>query len=161
MISAHGWTIFAHPLLLDQIDRLVGAVARAQTKDPAGYVSTGEAKLLKALHELIFDKVPSDPTRSDFRQGSTLGADRRHWFRAKFGNGRYRLFFRYDTRTKVLIYAWVNDEKSLRTRGAKTDAYAVFKAMLNGGNPPDDWADLLKAAADGAAIQRLRAARET
>lgn len=123
MISAHGWTIFAHPLLLDQIDRLADAVARAREKDPAGYVSTGNAKLLAALRELIFDRIPSDPTRSDYRQGNTLGADRRHWFRATFGNGCYRLFFRYDTRTKILIYAWVNDERSLRTRGAKTDAY--------------------------------------
>jgi toxin YhaV len=156
MISAHGWTILAHPLFLDQIDRLVDAVALAQTKDPGGYASTGEAKLLRALRELIFDKIPSDPTRSDYRQGNTLGSDMRHWFRAKFGNGRYRLFFRYDSRTKILIYVWVNDGATLRTRGARTDAYAVFKAMIERGNPPDAWADLLEGATDGPAVRRLK-----
>jgi toxin YhaV len=40
----------------------------------------------------------------------------------------------------------VNDENSLRTYGAKTDAYAVFAAMLATGNPPDDWHALLAAA---------------
>lgn len=62
-----------------------------------------------------------------YRQGSTLGDDYRHWFRAKFGNGRFRLFFLYDSMAKVIIFAWVNDETTLRTYGAKTDAYKVFK----------------------------------
>jgi toxin YhaV len=29
----------------------------------------------------------------------------------------------------VIIYAWVNDEHSLRTYGSKTDAYAVLNAV--------------------------------
>jgi toxin YhaV len=48
----------------------------------------------------------------------------------------------------------------LRTRGAKTDAYAVFRDMLENGNPPDDWAGLVKAASDRAAIERLAAAQD-
>jgi toxin YhaV len=43
-----------------------------------------------------------------------------------------------------IIYAWVNIENSLRTWGANTDAYAVFRSMLDKGNPPDSWADLMK-----------------
>ncbi|MBB5716893.1 hypothetical protein FHS94_003765 [Sphingomonas aerophila] len=64
--------------------------------------------------------------------------------RAAFGNGRFRLFFRYDSRAMVIIFAWVNDETTLRTYGSKSDAYAVFKGMLDKGNPPDDWAALLQ-----------------
>jgi toxin YhaV len=72
-----------------------------------------------------------------------LGPSRKHWFRAKFGGGRFRLFFRYSSSAKIIVYAWVNDNETLRTYGAKSDAYAVFKAMLDRGNPPEDWAELL------------------
>ncbi|SFU98052.1 toxin YhaV [Methylobacterium sp. 174MFSha1.1] len=155
----NGWTIFAHPLLLDQLERLTGAVAKARAADATGYRRTTQAKLLAMLATLIFETIPADPTRPEYRQGSTLGGDRKHWFRAKFGNGRFRLFFRYDSRTKIIILAWVNDQNTLRTYGAKTDAYRVFKEMLDKGNPPDDWPSLLEAASAEAAIARLKKAK--
>lgn len=146
MLSAHGWQLFAHPLFLDQLEKLTTAVEKAREKDPAGYRKTANAKLLAALEKLAFDQVPQDPTRPEYRQGSTLGEARRHWFRAKFGGGRFRLFFRYNASARIVVYAWVNDEDSLRTYGAKTDAYAVFRSMLDKGNPPDEWRALLRAA---------------
>jgi toxin YhaV len=91
----------------------------------------------------MFEAIPVDPTRPEYRQGGTLGANRKHWFRAKFGGGRFRLFFRYSTSAKIIIFAWVNDAQTLRTYGSKSDAYAVFKAMLDRGNPPEDWAALI------------------
>jgi len=66
-------------------------------------------------------------------------------FRVKFG-GRFRLFFRYDGRARLIVFAWVNDEQTLRKRGAKSDPYAVFRAMLKRGNPPADWDALVKTA---------------
>lgn len=145
MIVVNGWTLYAHPLLLDQLEKLITAVEKAKAKDPQGWARTANAKTLAAVRSLMFQTVPSDPTRSEYRQGGTLGATRKHWFRAKFGNGRFRLFFRYDSRSKVIIFAWVNDETTLRTYGSKSDAYAVFKGMLDNGNPPDDWSALLQA----------------
>ena len=87
-----------------------------------------------------------------------MGDDRKHWFRAKFGGGRFRLFFRYSTSAKVIVFAWVNDENTLRTYGSKSDAYAVFRKMLDKGNPPDDWAALLAAASESETRERLAAA---
>jgi len=81
-----------------------------------------------------------------------------YWFRAKFGNGRFRLFLRYVSTAKIIIFAWVNDETTLRTYGAKSDTYKVFKGMLEDGNPPDDWAALRKVASDPAAVDRLEKA---
>lgn len=158
MSSAHGWQLFAHPLLLDQLDKLVATVEKAKGKDPSGYLKTANAKLLAALNSLIFDQIPEDPTRPEYRQGSTLGDSYKHWFRAKFGGGRFRLFFRYDTKAKVIVFAWVNDEDSLRTYGSKTDAYAVFRKMLDKGNPPDDWPALLEGASAKAATGRFASA---
>ena len=143
MITVNGWTLYAHPLFLDQLERLTVTVERAAKKDPKGYASTANAKLLAAMRKLMFEVIPVDPTRPEFRQGGTLGPERKHWFRAKFGSGRFRLFFRYSSSAKIIIYAWVNDANSLRTYGSKSDAYAVFRAMLDKGNPPEDWNALM------------------
>ena len=155
MIVVNGWTLYTHPLLLDQLEKLTTAVEKAKAKDPQGWARTANAKTLAAVRSLMLETVPSDPTRPEYRQGGTLDATRKHWFRAKFGNGRFRLFFRYDSRFRIIIFAWVNDETTLRTYGSKSDAYAVFKGMLDKGNPPDDWPALLQAAsaADLAAKQ--------
>ena len=48
----------------------------------------------------------------------------------------------------MIAFVWVNDEDSLRSRGSKSDAYAVFKKMLDSGNPPDSW-ETLKAQCKG------------
>jgi toxin YhaV len=37
---------------------------------------------------------------------------------------------------KVIVYAWVNDEATLRKAGAKTDHYSLFRSMLKAGDPP-------------------------
>lgn len=150
MVAVQGWELFAHPLLLSQIDKLVVAVEREKAKAPHTFQSGANAKLLATLRRLLFEVIPQDPARAEYRQGSTLGSDRKHWFRAKFGGGRFRLFFRFESRSRIIVYAWVNDETTLRTYGAKTDAYAVFRKMLDKGNPPDDWNTLSKAAMDAA-----------
>ncbi len=158
MLIIKGWTVLAHPLFLDQWEKLIEAVDALKAKKPGDYQKSADAKLLAALVQLVHKTVPSDPTAATYRQGSTLGDNRKHWFRAKFGNGRFRLFFRYSSASKVIIFAWVNDETTLRTYGAKTDAYKVFKGMLDDGNPPDDWADLYKAASAPAAVERMDSA---
>lgn len=159
MIVVHGWTLLAHPVFLAQLEKLAGAAERERAKSPDSYRKGANAKLLVALNQLVFETIPSDPTRPAYRQGGTLGNERKHWFRAKFGGGRFRLFFRFSSQAKIIIFAWVNDETSLRTYGSKTDAYAVFKGMLEAGSPPDDWADLLKAASAEGTQERLEASR--
>ena len=155
MLQINDWSLFAHPLVLDPLEKLTAAAERTREKDREGYSGTSNARLLAALHKLIFQIIPEDPTRSEYRQGSTLGAARKHWFRAKFGGQRFRLFFRFNSEAKVIIYAWVSDQETLRTYGAKTDAYAVFRSMLDKDNPPDNWAALLKAASETNVLLRL------
>jgi toxin YhaV len=130
-MQVNGWELFEHPLLLDQLDKLIAAVEKERTKKPKTYQTSANFKVLIALRQLIFVTIPADPTRPEYRQGDTLGADRKHWFRAKFGGQRFRLFFRYDSKAKVIVYAWVNDSETPRTYGAKSDAYAVFRKMLD------------------------------
>ncbi|WP_066267395.1 type II toxin-antitoxin system YhaV family toxin [Hydrogenophaga palleronii] len=143
-MQRHGWTLLFHDCVIEQLQRLQAAAARAQENDPEGFESNANVKLFRALSQLMLDVVPSDPARDEYRQGNTLGPAHRHWRRAKIGR-RFRLFFRYDSKAKVIVYAWVNDEQTLRSAGSKSDPYAVFEKMLGRGNPPDDWNALVLA----------------
>lgn len=142
-MQSHGWTLLFHDGLIDQLRRLQAA-ERARRGDPRGAEGNANVKLFRALSHLILEAVPADPARDDYRQGNTLGGAYRHWRRAKIGR-RFRLFFRYDSKARVIVYAWVNDEQTLRAAGSRSDPYAVFERMLDRGHPPDDWAKLMAA----------------
>jgi len=147
-MQRHGWRLFAHPLLLDQRDRLIAAAVRARRADPAGWQGNANVRLLANLREIMFERVPQDPLSAGYRQGNTLGPSHRHWLWVKFGANQFRLFFRADSASRIVVYAWVNDRDTLRKGGAASDPYAVFGRMLVQGNPPDDFAALLAAARD-------------
>lgn len=133
-----------HDCVIEQLQRLYTAAQRAEQNDPIGFASNANVKLFRALSQRVLEVVPDEPARDEYRQGNTLGPEYRHWRRAKIGR-RFRLFFRYDSRAKVIVYVWVNDEKTLRSSGSKSDPYAVFEKMLGRGNPPDDWDALVTA----------------
>jgi toxin YhaV len=141
-----GWKLYLHPAFRTPFDRLTDEVERLQAADPAGYQSHPRAKLLRRIVDLVLDEIPSDPAAASFRLGKTLGADYRHWRRAKF-LGRFRLFFRYSSAHRVIVYAWMKDERTLRKAGSRSDPYAVFEGRLSRGEPPDDWAGLMREAA--------------
>lgn len=147
MRIVNGWRLYEFAAFKAQKAKLEAAIEARKAADPDGWQSSPDAKLLKAIRHLTDTVIPAAlPDTKDFRHGGTLAGDRKHWFRARFGNGRYRLFFQFSSTEKVIIYAWVNDEESLRTYGSKTDAYAVFAAMIAKGDPPDSWDDLARAA---------------
>jgi len=142
VIQRHGWNLLFHDCLIEQLQKLQSAAQRAKALDPQGFGANANVKLFNALSQLMLETVPNDPNREDYRQGNTMGTTFRHWRRAKIGR-RFRLFFRFDSKTKVIIFAWVNDENTLRSSGSKSDPYAVFQKMLERGHPPDDWAALV------------------
>jgi len=154
--AIHGWTIFAHPLFLNQLEQLVSQVESLKKNDPIGYVKKNATKRLAAMIKLAFDVIPQDPTRPEYRQGATLGSKRQHWFRAKFFQ-QYRLFYRYHAQAKVIVYVWVNDDDTKRAYESSDDAYLVFRKMLESGHPPDSWQQLLKEAqGEALRLQRLK-----
>ena len=151
----NGWTIYAHPLFLDQLEILIAEVESLRAKDPTGYGSKNASKRLAAITRLMLQDIPQDPSRREVQQGSTLGAAHRHWRRAKFFQ-QVRLFFRFHTRSQLIVLGWVNDTDTKRAYGSKTDAYRVFQSMLASGHPPDDWDELLRESAQAAGrLQQL------
>lgn len=156
-LVVNGWSIFAHPLFCDQLERLTGQVEELKRKDPDNYHRKNATKRLAAISQLAFKVIPEDPTRSEYRQGNTLGDAHTHWFRAKFF-AQYRLFFRYHAASKVIVLGWINDESTLREYESKSHAYLVFRKMLERGKPPTDWEQLLAEARAPEAAARLRRA---
>ena len=142
MIQRHGWILLFHACVSAQLQKLHAAAERAKQQDPNGFDANANVRLFNALSKLIFEAVPSDPNREEYRQGNTLGEQHKHWFRAKFFQ-QYRLFFRYHAGSKVIVFAWVNDEQTKRAFESGDDAYRVFRKMLESGHPPDDWDQLL------------------
>ena len=53
--------------------------------------------------------------------------------------GRFGLFSRYDSRSRIILYPWVNDERSLPQRDGKSDPYEMIRRMLASDNPPNEW----------------------
>lgn len=141
-MQRHGWVLLFHDCVVEQLQKLRAAAERARRRDPEGYRSNANVKLFRALAHAILEAVPGDPGRDEYRQGNTLGPAHRHWRRVRIGR-RFRLFFRYDSRSRTIVFAWVNDEQTLRSSGSKSDPYAVFEKMLRRGNPPDDWERLV------------------
>jgi len=152
-LCINGGSIYAHPLFLDQLEDLIREVEIRKTRDPKTWQKKNCTKRLAAIFKLVGEMIPVDPGAPAFRQGDTLGDNRKHWFRAKFLQ-QYRLFYRFDSTAKVIVLAWVNDEQTLRAYGSRTDAYATFRRLLDTGNPPETFDTLLKDALTSA--QRFR-----
>ncbi len=144
-LVVNGWSLFAHPLFLDQVEQLISRVETLKTRNPKTYRQKNGTKRLAAIARLALEVIPEDPARPQYRQGGTLGAERKHWFRAKFYQ-QYRLFFRFHAAQRIIVYAWVNDEDSKRAYESGDDAYRVFRKMLDTGHPPEDWDTLVKQA---------------
>ena len=143
-MEVNGWKLFEHILFKAEYDKLLAEVESLTLSQPKTFESHNTTKLLKRITVLISEEIPADPGNERLQQGKTLGAGYKHWKRAKFGKDRrYRLFFRYDQTKKVIIYAWMNNDKTLRKEGDKNDPYALFAKGLKNRRPPNNIEALL------------------
>src|SRR5690625_1873865 len=101
-LVVNDWSIFAHSVFLDQLHELIEEVEARKARDPKSWHKKNCAKRLAAILKLLSEVIPANPAAAQFRQGHTLGDDRKHWFRAKFLQ-RYRLFFRFDSASKIIV----------------------------------------------------------
>lgn len=144
-LVVNGWTLLQDPAFAQAYEYLVATVERLRMAHPESYRKKAPTKLLAAIQKLTKEVIPADPTSPNFDLGNTIGPEHRAWKRAKFLQ-QFRLFFRYDIKARIIIYGWVNDQSTKRAYGSKTDAYRVFRKRLAAGDPPSDWADLIRRA---------------
>jgi toxin YhaV len=123
----NGRTLLFHEAIDSQLKNLASAFERARKADPKNYRSNANVKLFAALAKLMLEVIPADPGGPEYRQGNTLGAEYRHWFRAKF-LGRFRLFFRYDSRARIIVYACAVCEGRAGARGQATNETVLTRA---------------------------------
>ena len=136
------WFLLAHPAFMNQLIITSEKMAAAKAKAGTDWINHPDVKRHFALTRQITERIPLDPSSADFRLGHSLGDKYKVWFRANFLQ-QYRIFFRYSSLKKIIVYGWVNDPTTLRSYGSKTDAYLVFKKMLESGRIPNDWDELL------------------
>ena len=150
--QSQGWSLWFTELFDARWRLLRERVKRLKaTLDAPAFKAHPDGKLFAALVNIVHELVPADPDAPQFLLGNTLGTQYRGWRRVK-GNGlpgRMRLCFKFSASQQVIVYAWLNDAKTLRKQGDATDVYAVFQRMLKSGNPPGSFDDLMKRVASG------------
>lgn len=144
--KAADWQLFYFKLFKAALDELEQFVSKLALQDPSSYKAHPKTRLLASVYKAITQLVPANPDHPDFRLGKTMGSQYSNWRRVKKGMPeRYRLFFRFaSSPVKLVVYAWFNDEDTLRKTGSKTDVYEVFRRMLARGDVPTSIDDLLR-----------------
>jgi len=143
-MQINNWNLFYFRLFSERLTQLENDVKTLRDNDPQGYVGHPKAKLLKAVYKSVTSDVPENPGHEKFRLGKALSAYS-NWRRIKNGlPPRYRLFFKFTSTQRKVIYAWLNDDTTLRKDGDKNDVYEVFKNLLRRGEIPNSIDDLLR-----------------
>lgn len=73
MMQQRGWTLLFHEGVIAQLRKLRAAAERAEQNDPQGFENNANAKLFRALSQLIMEVVPSDPARGEFANATPWG----------------------------------------------------------------------------------------
>jgi len=141
----NGWNLFQFQPFAMRLRELTQDVSRLALADPTGYKQHPKTKLLASVYRSMTVTVPTNPADPVFRLGHTLGRSHGNWRRVTKGlPQRYRLFFMFASNPlPVVIYAWLNDEDTLRKEGSRTDVYEVFKRMLERGDVPSTINELI------------------
>ena len=137
------WLLLHHPAFEMEYENYKSRALLTAAKYGDNWVTTAAGKKFLALNHLVRERIPSNPSNPEHRLGNALGDNYRHWFKGKFLQ-QYRVFFRYSSRSQVIVYAWVNNPETLRAYGSKTAAYLVFKKMLESGRVPNNWDELIE-----------------
>lgn len=74
MLESHGWRLFGHPLLFDQIERLAAAAERARRSDPEGWHGNTNVNPKSKKHAL------KDPPSRSGRRGARQRGELRFSF---------------------------------------------------------------------------------
>nr|MDA3856984.1 type II toxin-antitoxin system YhaV family toxin [Roseovarius sp.] len=76
-LVVNGWFVYAHPVFLDQLEGLIKEVEARKERDSKTWRKKNCTKRLAATFKLLRESIPADPGAPVFRQGGTLGADRK------------------------------------------------------------------------------------
>ena len=107
-MQRHGWTLLFHEGFIEQLRKVQAAAVPLSDSEPQQFDGDANAKLFQALSHRVMDAVPGDPSRDEFRYCNIAEPAHSIWRCARIGR-RFRLFFRYDARAKVIVFAALKD----------------------------------------------------
>lgn len=107
-MQRHGWTLLFHEGVIEQLRKVQAAAVPLSDSEPQQFDGNANAKLFQALSHWVMDAVPGDPSRDAFRHCNIAEPAHSNWRCAKISR-RCRLFFRYDARAKVIVFAALKD----------------------------------------------------
>lgn len=138
VLEQNGWKLLYHPVFGDRYAALRGRVRLLKKRlTPADFAQHPEAKLVAAVRRVVLEIIPQDPNRPDFWLKGDLAKLRR-----VKGHGlpdRYRLFYVFSEREKIVILLYLNDRANLRKARAKTDPYEIFSGLVRSGRIGSDF----------------------
>lgn len=115
-MQRHGWTLLFHEGLIEQLRKVQAAAGPVVGSELQRFDGNANAKLFQTLSHWVMDAVPGDPSRDAFRHCNIAEPAHSNWRCAKIG-GRFRLFFRYDARAKVIVFAALKDRAAVMAEG--------------------------------------------
>jgi toxin YhaV len=137
-LRINGWLVLLHPEFAARYDEL-----RQRARQLRGELSDDEfrkhsiVKLAASVQRLVTQIVPQDPNRLEFQLRGPLAQYRRA---KKHGlPPRYRLFWIFSSRERIIIFLYLNDDSTLRKEGDKNDPYEVFERMVRRGEIGPDF----------------------
>ena len=136
-------------LFAAQYGRMITRLLVLLQENPDSFAAHPEAKFFKKVRTRM-DTALGEPGAKEYEIGNTLenqcydgkklGKGYSGWRRIKNGMpDRYRLFFQFSSPSHELVFAWLNDERSIRRAGHKNDVYAVFARLLASGTIPTEY----------------------
>jgi toxin YhaV len=128
----NGWLVLYGPEFRRSYDELRADVRKHKVQlSPDEYRQHATVKLFAHVGRFVREIVPSNPNAPEFN----LSGDLSHFRRGK-GHGlpeRYRIFWTFTSRHKVIIFLSINDDTTLRKEGSTRDPYEVFRRLLRQG----------------------------
>jgi len=119
VLVQNGWKLLYHPVFGDRYADLRERVRVLKKRlGNAEFARHPDVKLVAAVRRAVLEIVPQDPNRPDFWLKDDLAK-----FRRVKGYGlpdRYRLFYAFSEREKVIIVLYLNETATLRKDNAKT-----------------------------------------
>ncbi len=134
----NGWLVLALP----EVERRYAEIRRRVVElrgrlAEEDYVQHPTLKLFASVRRLLTSTIPADPDAPEFKLEGSLSKFRRA---KKHGlPPRYRLFWVFSSRLRVIIVLYLNDETTLRKEGARSDPYRVFQRMIDRGEVGADF----------------------
>ena len=73
-LVVNGWSIYAHPLFLDQLEGLTLAVEARKSRDPKTWRKKNSTKRLAAIFKLLTEALPADPGAASTGSGRNFSS---------------------------------------------------------------------------------------